>query len=158
MSGRKEEIIRGLENNAARTIAFFEALTPAQLNTQVYHEGASWTARQVLAHLVTIEQSMQRLFSDIMAGIPDASKGFDIERFNRIQPQKLEGLSLAELIARFQAVREKTVLKVAAMHETDLDREGWHPFHGPGRLERFLRWAFEHAQLHLDDIGRVLHR
>ncbi len=156
MTGRREEIVTRLEADAAATADFFKGLTAAQLAAQVYHEGASWTARQVLAHLVTIEQSMQRLFSDMLAGIPDSSRGFDIERFNRSQPRKLDGLGLDELIARFREVRARTVAKIASMSDEDLDREGWHPFHGAGRLERFLRWAYEHAQLHVDDVRRAL--
>jgi uncharacterized damage-inducible protein DinB len=156
MSGRRTSLIEALQADAAATCAFFEGLTPDQLATQVYQDGAAWTARQVLAHLVTIENSMQRLFRDILAGIPDSSKGFDIERFNRTQPQKLKGLGLAELIARFQAVRAHTIATLEAMTESDLDREGWHPFHGAGRLERFVRWAFEHSRGHVDDIRRKL--
>jgi hypothetical protein len=156
MTGRKEVIIEALKADAGATIAFFEELTPDQLATRIYPEGASWSARQVLAHLITIENSMQRLFRDILAGIPDSSRGFDIERFNRTQPQKLEGLGLTELTARFQTVRAQTIATVEAMTEGDLDREGWHPFHGAGRLERFVCWAFEHSRGHIDDIRRKL--
>jgi hypothetical protein len=42
------------------------------------------------------------------------------------------------------------------MAEGDLDREGRHVFLGHGRLERFVRWAYEHAHLHLEDVRRAL--
>jgi hypothetical protein len=42
------------------------------------------------------------------------------------------------------------------MQEEDLDREGMHAFHGKGKLDRFIRWAYEHARLHEDDIREVL--
>jgi hypothetical protein len=38
----------------------------------------------------------------------------------------------------------------------DLDREGRHAFHGPGKPERFIVWANEHARLHLADIQKIL--
>ena len=42
------------------------------------------------------------------------------------------------------------------MTESDLDRTGRHAYHGPGTLERFVRWAYEHATEHEADIQRVL--
>jgi hypothetical protein len=158
MTDRKAEIVNILEHDAEETKAFFANLSAEQLSASVYQEGAAWTARQVLAHLITIEQSMQRLFENILAGKPEASKDFEIERFNRSQPRKLDGLMLTELIARFQEVRSQTIAKVRGMAETDLDREGIHPFHGPGHLERFVRWAYEHCQGHLNDTRRAIGR
>ena len=65
-------------------------------------------------------------------------------------------LSMPELLDRFQAVREETVAIVEAVQDADLDREGRHVFLGPGRLERFLRWAYEHARVHEEDVRRAL--
>jgi hypothetical protein len=42
------------------------------------------------------------------------------------------------------------------MKGEDLDREGMHAFHGKGTLDRFIRWAYEHARIHEDDIRKVL--
>jgi hypothetical protein len=41
--------------------------------------------------------------------------------------------------------------------EEDLDRgEGLHAFHGQGKLDRFIRWAYEHVRLHEEDIRKAL--
>jgi hypothetical protein len=42
------------------------------------------------------------------------------------------------------------------MQEEDLDREGMYAFHGKGQLDRFIRWAYEHARIHEGDIRKVL--
>ena len=65
---------------------------------------------------------------------------------------------MPELIDRFQAVRQETIAIVADMAEGDLDREGRHVFLGHDRLERFIRWAYEHARLHEDDVRRAVAR
>ena len=104
----------------------------------------------------TIERSMHRLFRNILDGGPGASKDFDLERFNRSQPRKLDGLALDNLIDQFRDVRRETIAIVEGMADADLDRRGWHPFHGDGRLERFIRWAYEHVRLHQADIRREL--
>jgi len=156
MADRRTAIAAELEKGLAETVALFRSLSPAELRTQLYQDGAQWTVQQVLAHFAAIERSMHRLFTDILAGGPGAPPDFDFERYNRSQTRKYDGLTLDELIERFQAVRGETVRIVREMQEEDLDREGLHAFHGRGRLDRFIRWAYEHVRLHEEDIRRRL--
>ncbi|MFH1985394.1 MAG: DinB family protein [Pseudomonadota bacterium] len=158
MASRKSEIIAALKAGGAESEAFFAALPATALEVPVYTETVQWSVRRVLAHFITIERSMQNLFENILAGGPGAPEDFDVDRFNRTQPQKLDGLSMDALLENFRNVRAKTVAMVAAMAESDLDREGRHPFHGHGKLERFIRWAYEHARLHEDDVRRALEK
>jgi hypothetical protein len=156
MVERKQTIIAELEKAADETVMLYRSLSPSQLARPVYAGSIQWNVCQVLAHLVTIEKSMHWLFRDLLDGGPGAPEDFDIDRFNRRQPAKLNHLSLDELIDRFQEVRAATVAIVAGMTDADFDREGRHPFHGHGRLERFIRWAYEHQRLHEDDVRRTL--
>ena len=156
MNSRREGIISELRNNEEEIISFFKGLNPGQLGMTVYAEDPGWTVQQVLAHFITIERAMQWLFKDILAGGPGSPEDFDIDRFNRTQPRKLDGLSLDELFEKFRIVRQDTIAIVAEMEDKDLDREGRHAFHGHGKLERFIVWAYEHARLHLEDIRKIL--
>jgi hypothetical protein len=156
MNDRRTPIIAELDKNLENTTAFFKFLSPDELGMQVYQDGAQWTVQQVLAHFITIEDSMQWLFKNILAGGPGSPEGFDVERFNRTQPKKYDGKTIDELIAQFQSVRNETIAIVRAMSDDDLDREGRHAFHGHGKLERFIVWAYEHVELHLDDLRKRL--
>ncbi len=156
MADRLAGILTELNNNEEEIIKFFNGLNSEQLGLTVYPENPGWSVRQVLAHLITIEGTMQWLFKDILAGGPGSPEDFDVDRFNRSQPKKLDGLSMDELFARFKSVRGATIEIVREMEDKDLDREGRHAFHGHGKLERFIIWAYEHARLHLDDIRKVL--
>jgi hypothetical protein len=156
MADRRSEIIAELENSLHQSIALFRSLKPKQLDMMVYQDGESWTVIQVLAHLITIERSMQWLFNNILSGGQGAPPDFDIERYNRSQPRKLFKLALDALIEQFHWVREATISIVRNMDESDLDREGRHAFHGHGRLERFIRWTYEHQHIHEDEIRRAL--
>jgi len=156
MNEKGKPIIAELKKNLEEVIAFFSSLSSDQLRKQVYQDGARWTVQQVLAHFITIERSMQWLFKNILAGGGGAPEDFDLERFNRSQPKKLDGQSLNELITQFTAVRKDTISIVHAMSDADFDRRGRHAFHGPGKLERFIRWAFEHVCIHIDEIEKAL--
>ena len=154
MKDRRTHIMAELEKNLEDSIVFFRSLSPDELRIQVYQDGAKWTVQQVLAHFVTIERTMQWLFKDILAGGPGSPEDFDVDRFNRSQPKKLDGLSMDELIAQFKSIRADTISIVKVMSDADFDREGRHAFHGHGKLERFIRWTYEHVHIHLDDIHK----
>ena len=156
MKDRRTPIIAELNKNLEDTITLFRSLTPDELNIQVYPDGAQWTARQVLAHFITIERSMQWLFKNILSGGPGSPERFDVERFNRTQPKKYDGKTIDELIAEFRSVRNDTISIVGSMSDYDFDREGRHAFHGHGKLERFVTWAYEHVALHLEDLHQRL--
>jgi len=156
MTDRRDAIAGELEKGLAETVSFFKSLSPSELRAQVYQDGAQWTVQQVLAHFAAIERSMHRLFKDILAGGPGAPPDFDFERYNLSQTRKYDGLTLDELIDRFTAVRGETVRIVREMKEEDLDREGMHAFHGHGRLDRFIRWAYEHVRIHEEDVRKTL--
>ena len=156
MADRLAEIRAALAGAGEDTLRFYATLTPEQLRCVVYTEEVHWTARQVLAHLITIETSMHALFRNILSGGPGSPPDFDVLRFNRSQPQKLDHLAMPELLDRFKAVRQETMAIVADLSEEDLDRKGRHVFLGHDRLERFIRWAYEHARLHEDDVRRAL--
>ena len=158
MTNRGTVIIAELKKNLDHSVALFKSLSPDELNTQVYQDGAQWTTQQVLAHFITIEHSMQWLFKNILAGGPGSPEGFDVERFNRTQPKKLDGKTIDELIAQFKSVRNDTISIVRSMSDADFDREGRHAFHGHGTLERFIKWTYEHAGLHLADLRKRLQK
>lgn len=156
MTDRRSDIVAELEKGLEASISFFTSLSPDRLKVQVYHDTPYWTVRQVLAHFVTIEGSMHRLFRNILSGGPGTPEDFDLDRFNLTQPRKLDGLTLDELIDRFRAVRKETISIVEGMSEKDLDRVGRHAYHGQGTLERFIRWASEHNRIHEDDVRKAL--
>ena len=158
MDKRRTQIITELEKNLEDCIVFFSSLSPDELGIRVYQDGARWTAQQVLAHFITIEPSMQWLFKNILSGGPGSTEDFDVERFNRSQPKKLDGKTIDELIDQFKKVRKDTISIVSAMSDADFDREGRHAFHGNGTLERFIRWAYEHVQIHMEEMREVLQK
>ena len=153
---RRHQIIETLETNLSETIDYFRSLSPEQLAMVIYSEEGRWTAMQVAAHFVTIEQSMHWLFNNILSGGQGSPADFDPDRFNRKQVPKLDGLTLDELLSRLTDVRQETLAIVRNMTEADLDRRAHHAFHGQGTLERFIRWAYEHARLHLADMDQVI--
>jgi len=81
MADRLAGIISELKSNEDEIITFFKSLNSKQLGLTVYPEDPGWTVRQVLAHFITIEGTMQWLFKDILNGGPGSPADFDVDRY-----------------------------------------------------------------------------
>jgi hypothetical protein len=156
MTTRLIDITQRLADNGQAIAAYFRALTPDQWEVTVQGEEAHWNVRQMLAHLATIERSMQALFQAMLEGGADTPSDFDLDRYNQSQVAKISGLPPEEIIQRFEQTRARTIEIVQGLSEDDLDRQGTHAFLDEGTLETFVRWAYIHADLHRREVEAAL--
>ena len=63
-----------------------------------------------------------------------------------------------ELLEVFKAVRKDMIIWVLGIGESDLERNGRHPFLGLTTLREMIKMVYLHDQIHLRDIKRVLNR
>ena len=82
-----------LRAEGERIAASFAALTGDQWGQVVYTEGAEWKVRDVLAHFVSVENTILKLFENIRSGGGGASEDFSVDRFNAEQVSKLAEIS-----------------------------------------------------------------
>jgi Mycothiol maleylpyruvate isomerase N-terminal domain len=156
MERRLDDILEHLRDAGSHTAATFRALRPEDWQVVVQDEGAGWRVRDILAHFVTIEASMHRLFEDMLTGGAGSPPDFDLDRFNASQTAKIAHLPPEKLVERFETVRARTIEIVAGIRPADLDRVGRHAFLGEDNLERFIRWAYEHTALHEAEVRAAL--
>jgi uncharacterized protein (TIGR03083 family) len=156
MGERTAPILARLEEKGMETAAFFRSLDGAGWQAAVYSEGARWAVRDVLAHFVSAERAFLVIFQEVMRGGEGAPEGFDIDRFNQFEVANLASVPPDELVAQFEQARAATVDFVRGLADSDLDREGRHPFFGVDRLEKFLKLIYRHNMIHERDIRRAL--
>ncbi len=145
-----------LKTEGEKTVAFFAALTDDQWQATVYTEGETWTIRNVLAHYVTAEKGFIGIFTSIRTGGPGASDDFEIDRYNASQQRKTQALTPAELLEQFKAVRGKMIALVASFSETDLEKQGRHPFLGQTTLAEMIKMVYRHNQIHYRDLRKII--
>ena len=150
------ELADKLITEGEKLAGFFEGLPAAQWSTPVYSEGASWTVRNVLAHVMTAERAFARLFEDIRQGGPGVAQDFAIDRYNARQQEKTQALGPGELLGQFRAARAEMAAWVAGLEDGDLERRGRHPFLGVTTLREMIRMVYIHNQTHYRDIRRAL--
>ena len=145
-----------LKKEGEKVIAYFTALTDEQWNTEVYTEDTIWTIRNVLAHFVTSERGLHKLFESVLEGGLGASDDFSIDRYNARQQEKTEDLTPQELLEQFADVRGDLVKWVSKLSQEDLAVEGRHPYMGQVNLGEMLKMIYLHNQMHFRDFRKLV--
>ena len=145
-----------LKKEGEKVVANFVALSDEQWQREVYTEGATWTIRSVLAHFVTSERGLLKLFKDIREGGVGVLDDFSIDYYNARQQEKTKDLTPQELLAQFAEVRADTAEWVFGLSQDDLAKEGRHPFLGQVQLVEMLRMIYLHNQIHIRDFRKLV--
>ena len=145
-----------LKKEGDKVSAYFSTLTIEQWQTEVYTEGDTWTMRNVLAHFVTSERGLLKLFQSIREGGLGASEDFSIDYYNARQQEKTRDLTPQELLEQYVDVRANTVKWVLDLSQEDLAIEGRHPFMGQVQLVEMLKMLYLHNQLHFRDFRKLV--
>lgn len=140
-----------LKKEGDKVVTYFSALTDEQWMTEVYTEGDTWTVRNVLAHFVTSERGLLKLFERIRQGGSGAADDFSIDRYNARQQHKAKNLTPQELLDQYVEVRANAVKWVATLSEEELLIEGRHPFLGQVSLTEMIKMLYLHNQIHFRD-------
>lgn len=156
MAEKVQQIVARLAEKGEETAAFFRALAPEDWDAQIYTEGTGWRVQHVLCHFVSAERSFVRLFQNIVAGGEGAPRDMDIDVFNEAEVAGMADLEPADLIAGFEEARAALIDFMRGLDDSDLDRQGRHPWFGVDRLEKFVKLVYRHNMIHQRDIRRAL--
>ena len=156
-----------LASDGERTLAFFQQLTPEQWERCIYPaeelpertsasgKEATWSAHQILAHIVSAEASFMRLIGDIAAGGSGAPIDFNIDSFNNKEVTHFQVRSRIDLLNQFAQLRQANARLVAQLDDNDLVKTGRHPYLGMAPLADIIKLVYRHNQIHLRDIRQV---
>ncbi len=150
------ELAEKLKSEGERFASIFSGFTDDQWQKEVYTEGATWTIRSILAHFVTAERGLLKLFEDVRQGGEGASEDFSIDRYNAAMQARMQELSPRQLLEQYKTVRAESIAWTLGLSEVDLDKQGRHPFLGVTTIREMIKMLFLHNQLHYRDMRRVL--
>jgi uncharacterized damage-inducible protein DinB len=150
------ELADKLQSEGEKFYSLFAGLSDAQWQAEVYTEGETWTIRNVLSHFVTSERGLVKLFERIRNGGEGISDDFSIDRYNTAQQEKTKDLSPQDLLEEYKAIRADTVAWTLSLDESDLDKQGRHPFLGMTSLREMIKMLYIHNQVHYRDMKKML--
>ena len=150
------ELAERLKSEGERFVAIFSELSDEQWNQEVYTEGTTWTIRNVLAHFVTSERGLLKLFERIRQGDPGSPDDFSIDRYNAAMQDRTKGATPQELLEQYEEVRANAVAWVSGLQESELEITGRHPFLGHTAIRDMIKMVYLHNLNHYRDMKRVL--
>jgi hypothetical protein len=170
----KAELLDALRSSGEKVTSTLASIDEADLERGRYENG--WNARQILAHIASIEWTYPRLI-DLASGTPRerpapaasaaparpapttpgqpgmASGSPAILSYNERQVQKRDGATVSDLIAEFKKNREATIAAVEATDEELLAKEVTSAGGANGPLATVFNFvAVLHVLDHLKDI------
>ena len=150
------ELADKLKSEGEKFFALFAGLDDDEWSAKVYTEGETWTICNVLAHFVTSERGLVKLFEQIRLGGAGASDDFSIDRYNASQQEKTKDLPPQELLEQYKEVRDTSIAWTLSLSELDLEKQGKHPFLGMTSLREMIKMLYLHNQIHYRDMKKVL--
>jgi uncharacterized protein (TIGR03083 family) len=156
MSERKQRIEEWLASSRRFLLAVVEAVPDKDWSRVAHSDAASWTARDVLAHVTGAEPSLGAIISRAQSeGSYIPRPNFDLDFWNRRQVEKRAGKSPRDLLAEMESNRAATFKLLADLPESALDLPVRHPSYGDMTVEDVFRIIGFHERLHADEIRAV---
>jgi len=152
MNDPKPEIIQKLNETRAELLAFLRRLDEAQWETAVYSEGETWTAADVVRHLVNAESGMTGLIVQWQMGNDPVPPDFDLARFNKSVVARAKNKTPAELLAEMETNRANLLQVIDGLEEDDWQKNGRHASRQILTIEQTCRLIADHEATHLQDL------
>ena len=150
------ELTEKLKSEGARMVSIFGSLPDEQWTREIYTEGTTWTVQNVLAHFVTSERGLVKLFEQIRLGGAGSPDDFSIDRYNAAMQERTRELSPQELLEQYRQIRSNTVAWVSGLQDSELEIEGRHPFLGQTVLREMIKMLYIHNLTHYRDMKKAL--
>jgi hypothetical protein len=124
--------------------------------TPVYSEGASWTVRQLVIHLVVTDKGHNNMIRAIAQGENTIPDDFDLERFNRRSVEKRADMTPDELRDSLRATAAERLVWLDTCNDATLEKKGRHGTMQILSIAEILDVVAGHERLHAGDIARIL--
>jgi hypothetical protein len=145
-----------LKAEGEKVISAFSEFTDQEWTREVYTEGTTWTIRNILAHFVTSERGLIKLFEQIRQGGNGAADDFSIDRYNAAMQERTKEASPAELIEQFKQIRETSIAWVSGLKEEELEIMGRHPFLQMTTIREMIKMLYIHNMTHFRDMKKAM--
>lgn len=152
------ELAEKLKTEGEKIVTIFSNLADEQWQTEVYAEGATWTIRNILSHLVTSERGLLKLFEQIRQGGAGAADDFSIDRYNAAMQTRTRELAPQELLEQFKSIRADAVAWTSGLNDADLEIRGRHPFLGMTTIREMIKMLYIHNLTHSRDMKKALRK
>ena len=150
------ELAEKLKSEGEKMVTIFSNLHDDQWSQEVYTEGTTWTIRNVLAHFVTAERGLVKLFEQIRQGSAGSPDDFSIDRYNAAMQERTKALTPQELLEQYKQIRANSIAWVSRLKEEELEIMGRHPFLQMTTIREMIKMLYIHNLTHYRDMKKAI--
>ena len=151
-----ERLAEGARERLGSTPSVLRALIggmPAGLVERPLDEG--WSARDVVAHLCSVEPLVLR---DRIAGMLAEPGGpvANVDEDQALEDSGLRAVAVGELLERFEAIRADSLALIDGLSDAELATTGEHEWVGTMTVANMVNHFAFHDAMHIEQVARML--
>ena len=127
-----------------------------QWDRQIYSDGAQWTLRQLLIHLMLADKGQNNVVMGIAEGREVIPADYDLERYNKRSVEKQADATVDQARASLAASRQQLLDWLNQSDDSILDQQGRHASMQILTVAQIFNVMAGHETSHADDIARFL--
>lgn len=155
MSEKIAQHIEKLNAARARLEAVLDAVPENLWEQQIYSEGAQWTVRQLLIHLMISDAGQNRVMMSIAEGKDLIPPDYDLERFNKRSVEKQAEITPAQARAALKESRQTLLDWLNTLTDATLEMQGRHASMQIMSISQILDVVANHEVGHANDIEHL---
>lgn len=155
-SERIQKYIDRLNKSRARLEDLLDRVPADKWEQRIYSDGAQWTLRQLLIHLMIADRGQNTVVKGIAAGKEVIPPDYDLERFNKRSVEKQAEVSVADARAALKISRAELLDWLNTIDDSVLDIQGRHASMQILTIAQILNVMAGHEDVHGNDIERFL--
>ena len=155
-SERIQKYLDRLEKARVRLDAVLDSVPAHLWDTRLYSDGAQWTLRQLLIHLMIADKGQNNVLKGVAEGKDVIPADYDLERYNKRSVEKQVEVTVADARAALQTSRADLVNWLSSVDDSALDKQGRHATLQILTLGQMLDVMAMHETAHTNDIERFV--
>jgi uncharacterized damage-inducible protein DinB len=155
-SARIEKLIDSLKQSRSQLNAALDRVPEGLWEQQIYDDGAKWTLRQLLIHLMVVDQGQANVIRGVAEGKNLIPEDYDINRYNSSSVGKRQAVTIEEARASLAQSHASLLEWLNQIDDSVLDKEGRHAILQTMTVERMLEVMAQHESGHTRDIEAMI--
>jgi uncharacterized damage-inducible protein DinB len=155
-SERIESHIARLQDSRKRLNAVLDRVPEGLWEQVIYHDGAQWTLRQLLIHLMVVDAGQNNVTMAVAEGKNLIPEDYDINRFNSSSVGKRKDVTVAEARTALAQSRDSLIAWLNQIDDSVLEKEGRHAILQTMTIDQMLGVIASHEEGHTKDIETMI--
>ena len=155
-SERSEKAITRLQQARERLDAVLNRVPADLWERQIYSDGAQWTVRQLLIHLMLADHGQNNVLMGIAEGKNLIPEDYDLNRYNSGSVSKRQAVTVEEARAGLMQSRARLVEWLNQIDDAVLDQKGRHASLQILSIGQILEVMALHEEGHAADIEALV--